>query len=159
MTPNHYQPDELDFRILGLISNNARISFLEVARMCNVSGAAVHQRIQRLMNNDIITGSSFAINAPRLGYDTCAFIGLYFTQGTDIHYAAQEIEKINEVTECHHTTGAYDLLVKIYAHNNAHLHHIIQTKFKPLGTTRSETIISYKESFCRQLNLDPSSQK
>ncbi len=156
MSTEQYQPDELDFRILQLISNNARISFLEVARLCNVSGAAVHQRIQRLMNNDIITGSSFTLNTQRLGYDTCAFIGLYFDQGIDIHGAAQQIEQIDEVTECHHTTGTYDLLVKIYAHNNAHLHHIMQTKFKPLGIMRTETIISYKESFCRQLSFTQS---
>ncbi len=150
----NYTPDDLDYKILGHISNNARISFLEVARMCNISGAAVHQRIQRLINNNIITGSSFTLNTQRIGYETCAFLGLYFNQTVDIHQAANEIHKIDEITECHHTTGSYDLLIKIYAHNNAHLHEIMQKKLKPLGMTRSESIISYKESFCRQLSFN-----
>ena len=148
-----YTPDELDYKILGHISNNARISFLEVARMCNISGAAVHQRIQRLINENIITGSSFTLNTQRIGFETCAFLGLCFDQSVNIHQAAEEIAMIDEVTECHHTTGAYDLLIKIYAHNNAHLHDIMQKKLKPLGMIRSESIISYKESFCRQLSF------
>ena len=155
MGNEEYKPDELDLRLLGLISNNARISFLEVARICNVSGAAVHQRIQRLMNNDIISGSSFTLNTQRLGFDTCAFISMSFDQAADIEQIAQQIEQIPFVTECHHTIGADDLLVKIYAHNNAHLHDIILRQIKPLGLTHSETIISYKQSFIRQLTPTP----
>ena len=40
--------DKLDQRILHMISEDARVPFLEVARECNVSGAAIHQRIQKL---------------------------------------------------------------------------------------------------------------
>ena len=46
----HHQLDELDEKILKLIIGNARMPFLEVARECNVSGAAIHQRIQKLTN-------------------------------------------------------------------------------------------------------------
>lgn len=46
----HHQLDSLDEQILRLIASNARIPFLEVARACNVSGAAIHQRIQKLTN-------------------------------------------------------------------------------------------------------------
>ena len=45
-----HQIDRLDKKILQLISQDARIPFLEVARECNVSGAAIHQRIQKLRN-------------------------------------------------------------------------------------------------------------
>ncbi len=148
-----YSPDKLDYKILQYISNNARISFLEVARMCNISGAAVHQRIQRLINSNIITGSSFNLNTELLGFETCAFLGVCFDQSVNIHQVADEIALIDEVTECHHTTGSYDLLIKVYAHNNSHLHEIMQKKLKPLGMVRSESIISYKESFCRQLSF------
>ncbi|MFI3277510.1 MAG: Lrp/AsnC ligand binding domain-containing protein, partial [Rikenellaceae bacterium] len=55
--------------------------------------------------------------------------------------------------ECHHTTGPYDLLVKIYARNNSHLHNIIQDSIQPLGLSRCESVISYKESFRRQLSI------
>ena len=58
----HHQLDNLDYKILKLIASNARIPFLEVARECNVSGAAIHQRVQKLTNLGIIKGSEFTIH-------------------------------------------------------------------------------------------------
>ncbi len=145
--------DELDNKILRLISNNARISFLEVARICNVSGAAIHQRIQKLIAANIITGSQFTLNVNKIGYETCAYVSLYFDPQTDVEAAVEHIKLIPEVVECHFTTGAYDLLVKIYARNNNHLHEIIQNRLRPLGLSRSESTISYRQSFHRQLTL------
>ncbi len=145
--------DELDTRILRLISNNARISFLEVARLCGVSGAAVHQRIQKLQSSGVITGSEFTLDIQKIGYGTCAYVNLDFDTLTDINDVVERMRQIPEIVECHHTTGPYDLLVKIYASNNTHLHEIIQRQIKPLGLSRSESVISYRESFRRQVSL------
>ena len=54
----HHQLDNLDEQILRMIAENARIPFLEVARVCNVSGAAIHQRIQKLTNLGILKNKS-----------------------------------------------------------------------------------------------------
>ena len=56
---SNHELDELDGKILKLIVNNARIPFLEVARECNVSGAAIHQRVQKLSKAGILKGSEF----------------------------------------------------------------------------------------------------
>ena len=72
----HRSLDHLDKKILRLIAEDARIPFLEVARACNVSGAAIHQRIQKLTNLGVLKGSQFIIDPERIGYETCAFIGL-----------------------------------------------------------------------------------
>ena len=53
--------DQLDKQILSMIAADARVPFLEVARTCNVSGAAIHQRIQKLTNMGILSGSQFVI--------------------------------------------------------------------------------------------------
>ncbi|MFR9602856.1 MAG: Lrp/AsnC ligand binding domain-containing protein [Rikenellaceae bacterium] len=145
--------DELDNKILRLISNNARISFLEVARICNVSGAAIHQRIQKLMASNIITGSQFTLNVNKIGYETCAYVSLYFDPEADLEAVVEQIKLIPEVVECHFTTGSYDLLIKVFARNNSHLHEIIQSRIRPLGLRRSESTISYRESFHRQITL------
>ncbi len=145
--------DELDNKILKLISNNARISFLEVARLCNVSGAAIHQRIQKLQNSGVITGSEFTIDLNKIGYETCAYVNLYFDRDTDLDEAVEKIREIPEIVECHFTTGPYDLLIKVYARNNTHLHDVVQRQLKGIGLSRSESIISYRESFRRQLTL------
>ena len=72
----HHQLDELDEKILKLIIGNARMPFLEVARECNVSGAAIHQRIQKLTNLGVIKGSEFIVDNTKVGYETCAYMGL-----------------------------------------------------------------------------------
>ena len=54
----HRSLDQLDRKILRLIAEDARIPFLEVARECKVSGAAIHQRIQKLTNLGILKGFS-----------------------------------------------------------------------------------------------------
>ncbi len=51
--------------------------FLEVARECNVSGAAIHQRIQKLTNLGVIKGSEFIVDNTKVGYETCAYMGLF----------------------------------------------------------------------------------
>ena len=149
-----YILDELDCKILNLISNDARISFLEVSRICGISGAAVHQRVQKMIANETITGSEFLLNLKKIGYETCAFLSLHFAETEDFDAVAGKIREIHEIVECHLITGAYDFLVKVYARNNEHLYEIIQTRIKPLGLIRCETLISYKESFHRQMMLE-----
>ena len=146
-------PDELDYKILNLIANDARISFLEVSRLCNVSGAAVHQRVQKLTSAGVITGSEFWLDLPRIGYHTCAFLSLHFNDTHHLDAIVEQLRGIREVVECHSITGQYDVLVKVYALNNAHLYDIIHTRLKPLGLLRTETLISYRELFHRQVTF------
>lgn len=149
----HHQLDELDYKILKLIAANARIPFLEVARECNVSGAAIHQRIQKLINLGILKGSEFIIDPEKIGYETCAYIGLYLKDPEQFDSVTEALKLIPEVVECHFTTGQYDLFIKIYAKNNHHLLNIIHDKLQPLGLSRSETIISFREAIKRQMPI------
>lgn len=145
--------DSLDRKILKLISQDARIPFLEVARACNVSGAAIHQRVAKLTNLGIIKGSQFIIDPEKIGYDTCAYVGLYLKNPENFDKVVAELKKIPEVVECHYTTGGMDMFIKIYASNNHHLLEIIHDKLQPLGLSRSETIISFNAAINRQLPL------
>lgn len=143
--------DKLDKRILHMISEDARVPFLEVARVCNVSGAAIHQRIQKLTHMGILRGSQFIIDPEKIGYETCAYIGLNLKNPEDFDKVMEELRKIPEVTECHYTTGNFDMFIKIYAHNNHHLLNIIHDKLQPLGLSSSQTLISFHSAFDRQL--------
>ena len=149
----HHNLDALDKKILRLIAEDARIPFLEVARSCNVSGAAIHQRIQKLNNLGVLKGSQFVIDPEKIGYETCAFVGLNLKHPEHFVDAMEELEKIPVVVECHYTTGNYDMFVKIYALNNHHLLNIIHDKLQPLGLSRSETILSFNSAFSRQLPI------
>ena len=145
--------DKLDKQILRLIAGDARIPFLEVARACNVSGAAIHQRIQKLTQCDILKGSQFVIDPEKIGYETCAYIGLNLKNPENFDLVVEELKKIPEVVECHYTTGDFDMFIKIYALNNHHLLNIIHDKLQPLGLSRSETIISFNSAIDRQLPI------
>lgn len=145
--------DKLDKQILKLIADDARIPFLEVARACNVSGAAIHQRIQKLSNYGILKGSQFVIDPEKIGYETCAYIGLNLKNPEKFDTVVEELKNIPEVVECHYTTGDFDLFIKIYAVNNHHLLNIIHDKLQPLGLSRSETIISFNSAINRQLSI------
>ena len=101
----HHQLDSLDEQILKLIAGNARIPFLEVARACNVSGAAIHQRIQKLTNLGILKGSEYVIDPEKIGYETCAYIGIYLKDPESFDSVTKALEAIPEVVECHFTTG------------------------------------------------------
>ena len=149
----HHQLDNLDYKILRLIASNARIPFLEVARECNVSGAAIHQRVQKLTNLGIIKGSEFTLDSNRIGFETCAYIGVYLQSPGQFKEVIDKLQHIPEVVECHYTTGDYDMFIKIYATNNHHLLNIIHDRLQPLGLSRSETIISFNSAFSRQLPI------
>lgn len=150
----HHNLDLLDKKILRLIAEDARIPFLEVAPSCNVSGAAIHQRIQKLTNLGILKGSRFIIDPEKVGYETCAYIGLYLQNPAKFDDVVDELRKIPEVVECHYTTGGFDMFIKIYARNNHHLLNVIHDKLQPLGLSRSETVISFNAAINRQVPID-----
>ena len=149
----NHRLDALDRKILKLISADARIPFLEVARACNVSGAAIHQRIQKLTSLGILKGSQFIIDPEKVGYETCAYVGLYLKDPSEFDAVVEKLKAIPEVTECHYTTGGYDMIIKIYSRNNHHLLNIIHDKLQPLGLSRSETIVSFNAVIDRQLPI------
>ena len=145
--------DKLDKQILRMIAEDARVPFLEVARACNVSGAAIHQRIQKLTSMGILRGSKFIIDPEKIGYETCAYIGLNLKNPESFDEVLNKLKEIPEVVECHDTTGDFDMFIKIYAINNHHLLNIIHDKLQPLGLSRSETIISFNSAISRQLPI------
>ena len=147
----HRSLDQLDKKILRLIADDARIPFLEVARECNVSGAAIHQRIQKLTNLGILKGSQFVIDPEKIGYETCAYMGLNLKNPENFDDVVEALEKIPEIVECHYTTGEYDLFIKLYAYNNHHLLTIIHDKLQALGLSRSVSLISYNAVIDRPL--------
>ena len=149
----NHRLDALDRKILKLISADARIPFLEVARACNVSGAAIHQRIQKLTSLGILKGSQFIIDPEKVGYETCAYVGLYLKDPSEFDAVVEKLKAIPEVTECHYTTGGYDMFIKLYAYNNHHLLNVIHDKLQPLGLSRSETIISFNEAINRPITI------
>lgn len=147
--------DKLDRKILNIIMKNARIASKDVAAVCGVSRAAIHQRIQRLIDMKVIVGSGYNVNPRRLGYNTCTYVGVKLEKGSLYREVVKELEKIKEVVECHFTTGPYSMLIKVYAQDNQHLMELLNDRIQHIaGVTETETLISLEQSMNRQIDLE-----
>ncbi len=115
-----------------------------------MSGAAIHQRIQKLMNIGVIKGSEFVIDADKLGYQTCAYIGIFLKDADEYKNVVNALLQIPEIVECHFTTGPYSLLIKLYAHDNEHLMELLSQRIQNIeGVISTETLISLEQSIRR----------
>ena len=144
--------DKLDRQILEIITKNARMPFKEVAEACNISRAAVHQRVQRMIESQVIIGSGYNINPKVLGFNSCSYIGIKLERGSMYKDVVPQLEKIPEIVEIHYTTGPYTMLIKLYARDNEHLMELINGKIQEIpGVTETETLMSLRTSLMREL--------
>jgi Lrp/AsnC family transcriptional regulator for asnA, asnC and gidA len=148
--------DNLDKKILAILAQNARIPFKDVANECGVSRAAVHQRVQRLLESGVITGSGFDVNPKSLGYSTCTYVGLNLERGSMYKDVVKRLLNIPEIVECHFTTGPYTMLVKAYARDNEELMDLLNNKLQTIpGVVSTETLISLEQSIKREMPVNP----
>mgnify|MGYP000675942547 FL=1 len=146
--------DNLDKQILEIISQNARIPFKDVAAECGVSRAAIHQRVQRLIDLGVIIGSGYHVNPKSLGYSTCTYVGIKLERGSMYKSVVAELEKIPEIVECHFTTGPYTMLTKLYSTDNEHLMELLNSKIQEIpGVTATETLISLEQSIKKEIPI------
>jgi Lrp/AsnC family transcriptional regulator, regulator for asnA, asnC and gidA len=147
--------DNLDKKILSILSSNARIPFKDVAAECGVSRAAIHQRVQHLMDNGVITGSGFDVNPKSLGYSTCTYVGITLERGSMYKDVVERIQHIPEIVECHFTTGPYTMLVKLYAKDNEQLMFLLNGQLQDIpGVVATETLISLEQSLKREIPVE-----
>ncbi len=144
--------DSLDRRILGIISQNARIPFKDVAAECGVSRAAIHQRVQRLIDMGVIVGSGYHVNPKSLGYSTCTYIGIKLEKGSMYKGVVAQLRSIREIVECHFTTGPYTMLIKLYVRDNEHLMDLLNRQIQEIpGVAATETLISLEQSIKKEI--------
>ena len=143
--------DNLDLSILTSLSTNARTPYLEIARDNGVSGAAVHQRVQRLMAKKVINGSHCNIEPSAVGFTVVAYLGINALPGTDVENLAVELSKIEEITECHIVSGRFDIIAKLYARDNHDMLTIIRERTRQLEIASTETMFSFREAFVRPI--------
>ena len=152
--------DRLDKKILSILSRNARMPFKDVAAECNVSRAAIHQRVQHLTEDGVITGSKFDVDPKSLGFSTCTYVGITLEKGSMYKSVVEQLEHIPEIVECHFTTGPYTMLIKLYSRDNEHLMDLLNNRIQEIkGVISTETLISLEQSISRTVpvtieNLD-----
>ncbi|MFP3860087.1 MAG: Lrp/AsnC family transcriptional regulator [Bacteroidales bacterium] len=146
--------DNTDRKILSCLIQDARKPFLEIARECGISGAAIHQRIRKLEDKGVIEGSKFKVRPQSVGYDLCVFVGVYLDQAHMYKNVVKAFKAIPEIVECHYTTGEYALLLKMYCESNEHLMDILVNTIQNInGVSRTETFISLEQTISRDFEL------
>ena len=144
--------DNRDRKILRILSQNARIPFKDVAAECGVSRAAIHQRVQHLVDGGVITGSGFDVSPKSLGYTTCTYVGITLERGSMYKKVVERLRHIPEIVECHFTTGPYTMLVKLYARDNEQLMDLLNGRLQDIpGVVATETLISLEQSIKRDI--------
>lgn len=150
----HYHIDATDYRILGFLIKNARMPFLEIARECGVSGAAIHQRVKRLEANGVISGSRLLVKPQALGLNVCAFVSIALSEASKYQEVVQHLTMIPEIVECHFVTGKYTLLVKMYCCDNDHLMEVLLNQMQKIPYIQAtDTMIALDETIDRQVWL------
>ena len=149
-----YQIDDIDKKILSYLVKNARVPFLEIARECGISGAAIHQRVKKMEDAGIIEGSRFIVKPRALGLKICAFIGVTLDNAHQYKSVVKELEKIPEIIECHFITGHYAFLLKLRCNNHQHLMDVLINTLQNIpGIAKTESFISLDQIIEKQIDL------
>ncbi|MBS5305680.1 Lrp/AsnC ligand binding domain-containing protein [Clostridium tertium] len=149
-----YQLDELDLQILDLLIKDCRTPYLEIARICHVSGGTIHVRMKKMEELGIIKGTRILLNLPKLGYDVCCFVGIYVDKTSSFDSVFNELSRIKEVVELHLTTGDYSIFAKVVCRNITDLQDILLNKINTInGIQRTDTIISLDQPIDRNISI------
>lgn len=152
MPTNNYQLDKIDQKILSFLIKDARMPYLEIARECGLSGAAIHQRIKKMEAGGIITGSRLILKPSAIGLNVCAFISITVSERNKYDEVIAALKRIPEIVECHFVTGKASLLAKLYCFDNSHLMEVILNTLQRIPWISStDTMISLDEAFDRQI--------
>jgi Lrp/AsnC family transcriptional regulator for asnA, asnC and gidA len=146
--------DNLDIEILSILMNDATTAYTEIAKELIVSGGTIHVRMKKMQDLGIIKGSNLIVDAQKVGYDICAFLGIYLEKGSIYHEAVEKLKQVKEIVELHYTTGSYSMFAKIICRDTNHLRHVLNDEVQAVpGIQRTETFISLEESIKRQITL------
>ena len=146
--------DLLDRKILTILMKDAVVPYTEIAKQLEVSAGTIHVRMKKLIDLGVVTGSQLIINPNVIGYDICAFIGIFLDKGSVYTEVREKMKRIPEVVELHYTTGAYSIFAKILCRDTNHLREVLNEKIQSIaGIQRTETFITLEQGFTRQINV------
>ncbi len=146
--------DNVDLKILALLSEDAKIPYTEIAKKVYVSGGTVHVRMRKMEEMGIVQGTTLNMDYSKLGYDITAFLGIYLEKSSLYDSVVDELKKVPEVVKIHYTTGNYSIFIKIHCRDTKHLREVLHDKIQRIeGIVRTETLISLEESLNRHIQL------
>jgi Lrp/AsnC family transcriptional regulator for asnA, asnC and gidA len=146
--------DEFDISIIKELEKDGRMAFSAIATNLKISNTMVHQRISRLLEQNIITGIKPVLNEKKIGYDWGAFTGITLSKDHDSDKVIEALKSIPEVTECYYITGSFTLYIKLIAKDHDHMRKLLYEKIDTIpGIAKTDSIIELGCAFKRNLTL------
>lgn len=150
----NYDIDNVDLKILALLTEDAKMPYTEVAKKVFVSGGTVHVRMRKLEEMGIVQGTTLKMDYSKMGYDITAFLGIYLEKSSLYDQVIKKLYNIPEIVKIHYTTGNYNIFVKLHCRDTNHLKDVLHDKIQKVeGIERTETIISLEESLNRHIQF------
>jgi len=151
----NYDIDNVDLKILALLTEDAKMPYTEVAKKVFVSGGTVHVRMRKLEEMGIVQGTTLKMDYSKMGYDITAFLGIYLEKSSLYDQVIKKLYNIPEIVKVHYTTGNYNIFVKLHCRDTNHLKDVLHDKIQKVeGIERTETIISLEESLNRHIQFN-----
>jgi Lrp/AsnC family transcriptional regulator for asnA, asnC and gidA len=146
--------DKFDIRIIKELEKDGRMAFSSIASSLKISNTMVHQRVNRLMEQGIISGIKPLINEKKIGYDWASFTGITLNKDSDSERIIEELKTISEITECYYVTGSFTLYIKIIAQNHEHMRKVLYEKIDRIsGIAKTDSIVELGCAFKRNITL------
>ncbi len=132
--------DEIDWKILIELQEDARISYAELGRRVGLTTPAIIERVRKLEDGGVITGYGVEIDTSKVGLPVTAFIRMSIT-GVDYSKIIETAKQAKEVLECHRGTGGDSFIIKVAVASVEHLQEVID-KLTPYGITTTAIVLS-----------------
>lgn len=138
--------DEIDLKLLNLLSENSNVTTKELAQQVNLSSTPVFERVKRLEQEGFIKGYIALIDAEKLNRGFVVFCNIKLKQHERVinNKFIDDILNIEEVVECYNISGEYDFLLKVYANDMRHYQDFVFNKLAmvdSIGSTHSSFVM------------------
>lgn len=146
--------DDFDISIIKELEKDGRMAFSAIAANLKISNTMVHQRINRMIEQGVISGIKPIIQEKKIGYDWASFTGITLNKDSDSDRIIEALKDIPEITECYYVTGSFTLYIKIIATNHEHMRRILYEKIDSIpGIAKTDSIIELGCAFKRNITL------
>ena len=134
--------DSLDRKALAALSRHGRATWAELGELLGLSAPSAADRVRKLEENAVIRGYAALLDPPSVGYPLTAFISVSLTGHRQRPSFLRAIEKMEQISECHHVAGDDDYLLKVRCRGTEDLDHLLTVELKEkLGVARTRTTI------------------
>ena len=139
--------DEIDHQILKLLQLDGKLSYASTGEQVGLSVSAVNERLKKLQSTGVIKGFSASVSPHAVGLGLCGFVQVLITDPSLEEGFLAEIDRLEEVQECHCITGDFSFLLKIRSKNARSFERVLREKIKSIpGVLRTNSLIALTTS-------------